>query len=175
MSQRDEGQFRAFGIMFVVMGIVFVVMATMTVENVSRINGNINEVRAEVELMKGGFLETEKAIYANCGNCSENKTVFVDREFETIVEVQGEWQVLLRSFAANHTYDRYNYNCVDYSRDAVTMLREHGYEAYQVAGHCMGENYNDSGQDNHAWVELRLWVEPQDGSIINASDCSKNM
>jgi hypothetical protein len=165
-------EIRKFGIVFIVLGVIFVFLSMFTIEYYSRINGNFNELRAGIELVHEGVAETQRA----CEACNAmNNTVYVDRVFTKEVVVEGEWQKLLRSFAANHTYDRYNYNCVDYSRDAVFMLREHGYDAYQVMGHCMGENYNDSGQDNHAWVELRLWVEPQDGNIISASECSKNM
>ena len=103
----------------------------------------------------------------------ENKNLL--NEYNNLECVSPEWEQLLRDFANSHpvetTYDWYNYNCVDYSRDAVEMLREHGYDARQVRGHCKGDPPNI----NHAWVELCLWYEPQTGELIKKDKCSINM
>jgi hypothetical protein len=104
-----------------------------------------------------------------------NNTVYVDRMIDRYIQSEGDWQTQVRLYAASHTYDRHNKNCVDFSRDVTAMLREQGYDAWQIQGHCTGDNYPNAGQDNHAWVEVRLWIEPQTGNIISPNECIKNM
>src|SRR4030043_2213271 len=36
---------------------------------------------------------------------------------------------LMEAFASQHTYDRESYNCLDYSRDAVSLLKSQGFMA----------------------------------------------
>jgi len=100
--------------------------------------------------------------------CKNETVVITEIEYRYL---RPKWEELLLNFSMSHKYDKYNYNCVDYSRDAVKLLRKHGYMAYQVKGHCKHHPPNM----NHAWVEIRLWYEPKTGQLIPYDKCRLNM
>ena len=127
-------------------------------EKYNRLIVKYNRLADEYEMLLDNYTE----LNAQC-----NKLI---NEYENQNNIP-EWEQLLIEFANTHSYDWYDYNCVDYSRDAVEMLREHGYDARQVQGHCKGDPPNI----NHAWVELCLWYEPQTGELIKKDKCSINM
>jgi len=66
---------------------------------------------------------------------------------------------LLISNANNHTYDRQSYNCVDYSREAVAMLRSRGWSARTMITKM------ENGE-RHMFIVMPLAVEPQTGMVI---------
>ncbi len=94
-------------------------------------------------------------------------------EKEYIVEyrriyLKPEWEELLLNFSMSHEYDKHDYNCVDFSRDAVKELRRQGYMAYQMKGYCKGIGH-------HAWVEIRLWYDVQSVQQLDPKKCRVNL
>ena len=99
-----------------------------------------------------------------------NNNCFCDcLNYTETIYIRPEWEDIIYEFATTHKYSE-NYNCEDFSRDLVKLLRKKGYEAYQVKGKCIWNEPNE----NHAWIEIRLWYEPQNGKIISKNECRVN-
>ncbi|RKY29019.1 MAG: hypothetical protein DRP74_09335 [Candidatus Omnitrophota bacterium] len=123
----------------------------------------VYQAKTEIEFAIPNFTYT-------CKNTTIETVKQVEYVYIHDVE-EKEWETLIKDFARKHEYDEHNYNCVDFSRDAVKMLREHGYDARQVQGHCKEHPSNI----NHAWIELCLWYDAITGELIPQNQCIKNM
>jgi len=63
---------------------------------------------------------------------------------------------ILEKLKENNEYDRDNYNCVNFSKDATFILNKLGYNSRMVRG-CEEDNC-------HRWISLD--IEPQGGKIL---------
>ncbi len=103
-----------------------------------------------------------------------NQTVIIREQCEPVKQVVcretvPEWEAILKEFAWTHEYIPNRYVCTDFARDSAQILKDAGYMARRVRGHCEG-----MGNINHAWVEVRLWYEPQTGEMIPMGECYEN-
>jgi hypothetical protein len=66
-----------------------------------------------------------------------------------------------------HQLGCFRYNCADYTRDAVLLLRSAGYEAYPMCGLIPSKSFS-----YHAWVGINLEgkeysIDPQTGRFVD--------
>ena len=67
------------------------------------------------------------------------------------------YEKIIKEFAATHTYNITEYNCVNYSNDLVQVLTDAGYNA----------STKIVNNRTHMIIQLHLDIEPQTAKIIN--------
>ena len=67
------------------------------------------------------------------------------------------YERIIKEFAATHTYNITEYNCVNYSNDLVQVLTDAGYNA----------STKIVNNRTHMIIQLHLDIEPQTAKIIN--------
>jgi hypothetical protein len=79
---------------------------------------------------------------------------------------------IAKNVSESHTYDVYNYNCVDFSNDYVNNARKAGYMArtFHVRVNCKTEMFSVGcaafKSNSHMIAVVSLPIEPQSGKII---------
>jgi len=66
------------------------------------------------------------------------------------------YEKIIKDFAATHTYNITEYNCVNYSNDLVGILNEAGYNATTKIVH----------NRTHMIIQLHLDIEPQTAEVL---------
>lgn len=83
---------------------------------------------------------------------------------------------IAKNVSESHTYDVYNYNCVDFSNDFVNEERKAGYMArtLHVRVNCKTEMFSvgcAAFKSNHHMIAvISLPIEPQSGKIIPVAE-----
>jgi len=81
----------------------------------------------------------------------------------------------MMKLVASKKYDMFNYNCVDFSNNLTSMLRDAGFDAYTYFVRVKCTNYFNNSicrmfDGNHMIVKLKLYIEPITGNIIMPED-----
>lgn len=115
---------------------------------------------------------TARIVSDNITDC-EPEIIYINST-KTVHDVtEPPWETYLKNFSATHEYHESNYNCNDFTRDAVSDLRDMGIRVRQVIGKC---DWTKGGL--HTWVEVCEWwdlTKYNDTAVqIEPGECYEN-